>query len=212
MRSQAEPAREPERVNSREDAASWLDEHGDTLYRYARSRVGRLELAEDLVQETLLAALAAREDFRGQSAVRTWLLAILRRKIADYYRRKELPVEPDDDGADLTSRRSSIERHVFRDDGSFRHTPARWKPPPESLEEGELREVLDQCMARLPTGFAVAFTLRELDEVPADEIRKRLGLSAGNLRVRLYRARLMLRECLEKNWFAPRPPDSTTRP
>ncbi len=208
MRSQTEP----ERVDSRQDAASWLDEHGDALYRYAWSRVGRREPAEDLVQETLLAALAAREDFRGESAVRTWLLAILRRKVADHYRTKESPVAADAEGADVTSRRSSIERHVFRENGSFRHTPARWKSPPESLEEGELRQVLDRCMARLPTGFAVAFTLRELDGVPADEIRRRLGLSAGNLRVRLYRARLMLRECLEKNWFAPRPPDPTTRP
>jgi RNA polymerase sigma-70 factor (TIGR02943 family) len=212
MSSQTDPAFEPECVNSLEDAASWLDEYGDALYRHARSRVGRRELAEDLVQETLLAALAAREDFRGLSAVRTWLLAILRRKIADYYRRKELPVEPDADGTDFTSRRSAIEGHVFRDDGSFRQTPARWKSPPESLEEGELREVLDRCMARLPAGFAVAFTLRELDQVPADEIRRRLGLSAGNLRVRLYRARMMLRECLEKNWFAPRPANSPTRP
>ncbi len=59
MRSQTEP----ERVNSREDAAGWLVEHGDALYRYARSRVGRREPAEDLVQETLLAALAARDAF-----------------------------------------------------------------------------------------------------------------------------------------------------
>jgi RNA polymerase sigma-70 factor (ECF subfamily) len=203
---------EPERVRCRDDAAGWLDEHGDALYRYARSRGGRRDAAEDLVQETLLAGLTAREDFRGKSSVRTWLLAILRRKIADCYREKELTDGPHADGTDGTSRRSSIERHVFGDDGSFRQTPARWKSPPESLEEGEFREVLDRCMARLPTGLAVAFTLRELDEVPADEIRRRLGLSAGNLRVRLYRARLMLRECLEKSWFAPRPPNPVTRP
>ena len=207
MENQADPGR----VSPREDAAGWLDEHGDALYRYARSRIGRREQAEDLVQEALIAALAAREDFRGQSAVRTWLLAILRRKIADYYRRNERPIEPDVDGAGRPGRRSSIERHVFCDDGFFRHTPARWKTPAESIEDDELRDVLDDCMARLPSGFAVAFTLREVDDVPTDEIRGRLGLSAGNLRVRLYRARLMLRECLEKRWFSPRLPDPPAR-
>jgi RNA polymerase sigma-70 factor, ECF subfamily len=212
MRSQTDPARELGRVNSRDDAASWLDDHGDALYRYARTRVAQRELAEDLVQETLLAALVGREDFRGHSSVRTWLLAILRRKIADHYRKKQVRVASDTDGAEVSSRRSSIERYVFGDSGFYRRPPARWKSPHQSLEERELREVLDRCLARLPPSFAVAFTLRELDQVPAAEIRNRLGLSAGNLRVRLYRARLMLRECLEKNWFAPSPPDSTGPP
>ncbi len=213
MKHPSDPTLETERAPSREDASRWLDEHGDALYRYARSRVGRREPAEDLVQETLLAALTAREEFRGQSAVRTWLLAILRRKIVDYYRRRASTVEPDTDRAEDVGPRSAIERHVFRDDGLFRRMPAPWKSPPESCEEAELREVLDRCLAHLPSGFAVAFTLRELDGVPAVEIRERLGISAGNLRVRLYRARLLLRECLEKNWFAPHfPPNLPSHP
>lgn len=212
MGRETEPGGEADGVDSQAAAASWLDEHGDALYRYAWSRVGRREPAEDLVQDTLLAALSARENFREQSAVRTWLLAILRRKIADYYRKKQPHAATNFEGAEATNRRSSIEKHVFRDDGSFHDTPARWKSPPESLEDLELREVLDRCMERLPIGFAVAFTLREVDEVPADEIRRRLGVTAGNLRVRLYRARLLLRECLEKNWFAPHPSATTSHP
>ena len=213
MKSQTDPAHESEHGQPGDDAASWLDDHGDALYRFARTRVGRREPAEDLVQETLLAALAARGEFRGQAAVRTWLLAILRRKIVDYYRRKMSPAEQDAARSDIASPHSSIERHVFRDDGFFRKTPARWKSPPESFEAGEFREILDRCLGRLPSRFAIVFTLRELDGLPAEEIRNRLGVSAGNLRVRLFRARLLLRECLEKHWFAPpSPPDSTSLP
>ncbi len=72
---------------TQEDASAWLEEHGDALYGYAKARVGTRELAEDLVQETLLAALQSRDRFAGRSSVRTWLFSILRHKIVDVYRR-----------------------------------------------------------------------------------------------------------------------------
>ena len=71
----------------RDDASAWLERHGDALYRYARARLGARDLAEDLVQETLLAAPRARQQFAGRSSVRTWLFSILRHKIVDLYRR-----------------------------------------------------------------------------------------------------------------------------
>ena len=64
----------------------WVDEHGD-LYRYALVRVRRTEVAEDLVQETLLAAVRSREKFGGRSSERSWLVGILKNKIVDYYRK-----------------------------------------------------------------------------------------------------------------------------
>jgi RNA polymerase sigma-70 factor (ECF subfamily) len=183
-----------------EPAARWLEEHGDALYRFARARVGRRELAEDLVQDTLVAALMAREAFREEATVRTWLLAILRRKVADHHRRRAAAA-----GTDADAGRGRVEAHVFTDAGWFRHRPSSWRSAPEACEAGELWEVVDRCLGRLPSRFAEVFTLRELDELPADAIRRQLGLSAGNLRVRLYRARLLLRECLEQNWFATDP-------
>jgi RNA polymerase sigma-70 factor (ECF subfamily) len=194
-----------------DDAACWLDQHGDALYRHARSRVARRELAEDLVQETLLAGLAARPKFRGESDVRTWLLAILRRKVADHYRKNRLTSDAEREWEAISEPRTAIEEHVFDHRGLFRRAPLRWKPAPDRLESEELRKVLDACLAHLPSRFAVAFTLREIDDLPPEEIRGRHKLSAGNLRVRLYRARLLLRECLEKNWFAPDPPNSASR-
>ena len=67
---------------------SWVDSYGDFLYRFALSRVKDPSVAEDLVQETFLAALRARENFKGESAGRTWLIAILKHKIVDHIRKR----------------------------------------------------------------------------------------------------------------------------
>jgi RNA polymerase sigma-70 factor (ECF subfamily) len=181
------------------DAGTWLDDHGDALFRYAWSRLGRRDQAEDLVQETLLAALRARDDFRGVSSVRTWLLGILKRKLVDQYRKGRAG----DAARDANAGRTPIEDRVFDTAGSFRQTPSRWGSPSDALERGELREILAQCLGRLPGRFAAAFTLREVEGLTSTQICEFLGMSPGNLRVLLHRARLSLRECLEQNWFAP---------
>ncbi len=79
--------RKPE-LASIDNPESWVDSYGDFLYRFALSRVKDPAVAEDLVQETFLAALRARENFKGQSAGRTWLVAILKHKIVDHIRKK----------------------------------------------------------------------------------------------------------------------------
>jgi RNA polymerase sigma-70 factor (ECF subfamily) len=193
-------ARDPGAAALREEAASWLDEHGDALYRYARVRVGRRELAEDLVQDTFVAALQARGRFEGASSVRTWLLSILKHKIIDHYRRAaaaapqaDLPPAGDPD---------PIRDGFFGPDGLWKSPLASWKTPDKAFEEREFWEVLDGCLGRLPRALASVFFLRELEGLEMDEMRLGLDLSEGNIRVRLHRARLLLRECLERRWFA----------
>ena len=61
----------------------WVDLHGDCLYRYALIRVRHPEVAEDLVQETLLAAVRTYANFRGTSSERSWLCGILKNKICE---------------------------------------------------------------------------------------------------------------------------------
>ncbi len=196
------------------DASAWPDEHGDALYRYARLRVGRRELAEDLVQETFLAALQAHGRFRGGATVRTWLLSILRHKIVDHFRRAPTvmpgqghgsPAGHDGDGDAPNSRAGGqvdpISGRFFDASGHWRKAPAAWKAPDRELEAREFREVLDGCLDHLPGSLASAFILRELEELDPGELCGVLGLSAGNLRIRLHRARLLLRECLERHGF-----------
>lgn len=205
----AEPASE---TDSREPsgtmagAATWLEVHGDALFRYARARVANRQTAEDLVQETLLAALQSRERFEHRSSVGTWLFSILRHKISDHYRR---------DGASRRaaglraragsgSRSDAIVERFFTSKGFWRNAPSPWKRPDEALQDDEFWRVLDGCLGQLPRTLSEAFMLRELDQLDLEELCKLLHLTPGNLRVRLHRARLLLRDCLETRWFGSR--------
>src|SRR5262249_28995511 len=153
----------------RSDAARWLEEHGDALYRFARARTGSREAAEDIVQETFLAALESRHQFQNRSSVRTWLLSILRHKIADHYRRREAaqPLAP---GHDQTKKSKAILSRFFTGDGLWRQPTSRWKTPEQDLMTAEFWSVVDGCLGDLPGSLAQPFVLRELDSVGIDEL------------------------------------------
>lgn len=183
------------------DAHTWLEEHGDALYRYALVRVRNPPEAEDLVQETLLAALTARQSFAGESSLRTWLIAILRNKLADHFRRRarEAPLadEPDDE---------TIEAMFQNDPGEhWRVPPSPWANPVEALEQRQFWQAFTACLEQLPPRQAEVFGLCELDGLGGEETCKVLGLSPSNLWVLMHRARLRLRQCLETGWFGQAP-------
>ncbi|WP_435008675.1 sigma-70 family RNA polymerase sigma factor [Tundrisphaera lichenicola] len=192
MTADPPPDLDPATSGPTEDQAlGWISDHGDALFQFALGRLKSRELAEDLVQETFLAALGAIGRFEGRSTTRTWLVAILRRKIIDHHRKAAGSPLPQ--GPEVST--------FFDDAGLWIRPPARWDSPEQSLEKEEFREVLDGCFDRLPRHLAEPFALRERDGVEAEEVRRILNLSAGNLRIRLHRARLHLRKCLEENWF-----------
>lgn len=179
---------------------TWVDSHGDALFRFALARVRKPEVAEDLVQETLLAALKGRRGFESDSSERTWLVGILRHKIADHFRKtsRESPF------TDLDFCSGEFAEKFNR--GFWNHDlgPKDWGASPESaMESGEFFQTLDSCLHKMPDRIAAVFALREMDEVPSVEICKTLGISEGNLWTMLHRARMALRECLERNWFSP---------
>lgn len=192
-----------------EPARRWLDEHGDALYRYAKGRVGRAEDAEDLVQETLLAAFRARDGYQGRSSERTWLLSILRHKVVDFLRRGyDRAHRSLDDEADA----DPVRVRFFTESGTWKGGVVSWGHPAADLISREFQEALAGCVGRLPRRLAVPFILRELEGMDMDEIRGTLALSPENLRVRLYRARVLLRECLETRWFGGAKPGSGGAP
>lgn len=182
-------------------ADTWVDQHGDYLFRYAMMRLRDRELAENLVQETFLAALKGRGSFGGRSSERTWMVGILKHKIIDHYRKdfRERPV------TDLQTMQSDEEQTVdqFYDAlGNPRKYPRDWMPDPQAvLNSKEFWTVLHGCMEKLPKTTAAAFAMRELDAMDTAPICKELGITPTNLWVMLHRARLQLRACLETNWF-----------
>lgn len=181
------------------DPQRWLAEHGDALYRFAYYRVYEAATAEDLVQETLLAAWRARERFRGEAAERTWLIGILKRKIIDFLRKRgrEQPL------ADLADDDDAVDR-LFRDDPGqhWRSMPADWPHPDTALEQQQFWRVFHDCLEGLPPRQAQLFALAEFEDLGGEALCKAVGASASNVWVMLHRARLRLRQCLEDNWFA----------
>lgn len=154
-------------------------------------------MAEDLVQDTLLAAWKHRDTFRRESSRRTWLIAILRRKIIDEHRKRaKMP--------SLTVLPEAGEWFTGR--GRWKDKPSSWgNDPVDECEMGDFRRVLAGCIDRLPEDQAAAFKLRAVRDLPTQDCCKQLGVTTSNLGVRLYRARMALRRCLELGWFKPTP-------
>ncbi len=178
-------------------------DHGDVLYRYALGRVQEADAAEELVQETFLAALRARARFAGRSSERTWLVGILRHKIVDHLRRRgrERPA-PDRDALPAAGPSDEAWDKRFDARGKWRVPPGRWGEDPSALlERAEFWETFRRCLSGLPPRLGQAFTLREMDEMSSDEVRGVLNVSAANRWVLPHRARTRLCRCLESKWF-----------
>lgn len=188
----------PDSQTSASDPSGWVDRHGDALFGYALLRVRNPELAEELVQEAFVAALAARHQFEGRSSEHTWLVGILRNKIVDHFRRVARAQQPDQDGAT-----ESAVADFFDRTRHWKSGPTNWAGDPSRVaEDQDFWHVFDECMGKLPGTLAHAFTLRELEELATEPICQVLGITPSNLWARLHRARMLLRRCLELNWFA----------
>lgn len=182
------------------DPSSWVDAYGDRLYRYALSRVRDEASAEDLVQEAFLAALKSRDRFEGGSSELTWMTGILRNKIFEHYRRqaKEAPLRTSDEEIDPDAEFFDG-RHY-----SASAAPRDWGgEPAKKAETAEFSAALRRCLDGLTAPVARAFVLREMEGVPAEEAAAALGVDGGHFAVLMYRARMRLRRCLERSYFAP---------
>lgn len=175
----------------------WVDMYGNYMYRYALSRVADTETAQDLVQEALVAAIKAFERFQGRSSIKTWLIAILKRKIVDHYRRRSSQQTTDD----VDSVAINIDQ-MFDDTGHWKIKPNEWTVNPGSaFEQHEFMDVLYRCLSQLPPRLSEIFMLREFEEMSTDDICRQLSITESNSWVMLYRARMQLRSCLEDNWL-----------
>ena len=175
----------------------WVDRHGDYLYRFAFSRLRDNSDAEDAVQNTLLAAWKNREIYRATAAERTWLTGILKNKVNDCFRSRIRESARIDDAVDVSELES-----LFDSTGHGRIPADGWTGNPlTEAEKGEFWATFDDCVSGLPERTATVFVMRELDGLKSNEICKVLDITSTNYWVRLHRARLKLRECLESNWF-----------
>lgn len=181
------------------DPTTWLDSYGDSLYRYAMIKTGNPAIAEDLVQETLFAALKGHESFKGQSSEKTWIIGILKHKILDHFRKasREQPLEQDSD-------LSQYDEVLFDDRGHWRNQAQAWGDPSQAIDDDGFVRIVADCLDALPGRQAELFMLNEFQDLDNDTLCKLLDISStNNLWVMLSRVRSRLRECIDLNWLNP---------
>ena len=180
-----------------------IETHRPYLMRYALAQLRDGQLAEEAVQEALLSALESIATFGGRSSLRTWLTSILRFKVIDLQRRaiaERAHTELTDFAAEAED--ESWLDELFDASGHWRQAPQAWSDPEAALEQRRFWEAFEKCLDRLPPAGGRVFFKREIMGEDTAAICKGERITASNCWVILHRARLSLRACLEKGWFA----------
>jgi RNA polymerase sigma-70 factor (ECF subfamily) len=179
--------------NDMHDPEMWVDLYGDFLYRFAFSRVKDSMAAEDLVQETYLAALVAYKNFKGHSTLRTWLIAILKNKSVDHIRKKVREKTSDE----IESLANGV-GHNIKGQGEWPFQFCNWSNSPRNLfAKKEFMDTLHKCLTKLPGRLAEIFFMKEIDGLSTEQICEALNITRTNCWVMLHRARRRLRACTE---------------
>ena len=179
-----------------------IEGHRPYLMRYALAQLRDAQLAEEAVQEALVAALESIASFGGKSTLRTWLTSILRFKVIDLQRRviSERHQLESTDFADAPADEAWLDE-LFDETGHWREAPRAWGNPEAALEQRRFWETFERCLDKLPPAGGRVFFKREVLGEETETICKAERITASNCWVILHRARLSLRSCLEKNWF-----------
>ncbi|HCB13123.1 MAG TPA: RNA polymerase subunit sigma [Gammaproteobacteria bacterium] len=173
------------------------------MLRFVELQLRDRMIAEDLVQEALAAAMNGRERFAGRAAVKTWIFAILKNKIAGHLRQRQRIVDiarlakEMDDEADFD---------ILFDRRGFwmpEDRPDRWGDPETAFAQQQFWAIFEICLTQLPENTARVFMMREFVGLDTSEICQELSITTSNCHVILHRARMGLRLCLEKRWFTP---------
>ena len=177
---------------------TWVKDYGDYLYGYAYSRMRDANAAEEVLQETLLAGVKYSGQYAGRGSVRGWLIAILKRKIIDYFRSRKKHAGAnfgdDDDAFDPST-------VLFDQQGNWKPGTFKWAPSPEKdLEMSELSDVVQDCLKGIPKGHADVFVLSVMEEMDSNSICEQLSITPSNMWVRMHRARLGLAKCVSEKW------------
>jgi RNA polymerase sigma-70 factor (ECF subfamily) len=182
------------------DFEKWINLFGDELFKWAFFKTSSKEIAEDLVQETFLAAFHKLDTFQGKSAPKTWLFSILNYKIIDYYRasKKETKIN--------FSRTEAIGMEfyegLFDENRQWKNMDVDpiWDDEEVILDNPEFEKILKQCLDSLPEKWNLAITSKYLSEKNASEICQDLDISVTNYWQIIHRAKLLLKNCIELKW------------
>lgn len=172
------------------DPNNWIDLYSDYLFNYTISRVNDRELAKDLVQDTFFAGLKSMKNFKGESTERTWLISILKRKIIDYYRKKNSKK------GQAEVRMNYVDDEMEGDWLEQQVADTKNLNIEERLENVELGEAIYDCIDNLAARQSRIFKMKTILNYETEAICNEFGITASNLWVIIHRARTAIIECL----------------
>jgi len=182
------------------DLATEIAGYRPTLYRLAILQLQDRAAAEDATQDAIIAALEGQHRFENRSSLKTWLVSILRYKIIDVMRTQKRTQPVADTAALADELDLSDFDGLFDTTGCWASPQKTWQDPEAHVEQVEFFQVLEACLEVLPSNASRVFMMREWLELTSQEVCEETGVTAGNVRVLLYRARMQLRVCLGKKW------------
>lgn len=170
-------------------AEQWMEEHGDILFKFASLRVKSVHAAEDLLQETFFKAIKAYPKFRHEASVRTWLFQIMRNEVNGYLRKQA-----------TRKKREFVEEEAGISE--LLHPKITKKEFGTGLEKEEFWAVIQTCFEKIPEHLLETFLFRIANpDRKIENLCNELDVKPSNFSVRMFRTRLLLRKCLEQNWF-----------
>jgi RNA polymerase sigma-70 factor (TIGR02943 family) len=170
---------------------TWVHSYSDMLYSHAVQRGFDCEAARDLVQDTFYSAWKNLESFQGKASVKNWLFVILKNKITDVYRK----------GTDhlLVSEWNYFEENGHWAKGAY---PKQLIiDPADQSDQNDFRRIFESCSTKLSKIQKAVFFMKYVDEMKSDTICDQLAISSNNYWTTLHRAKVQLRDCMQKNWF-----------
>src|SRR5271167_398743 len=163
------------------------------VFRIAQHITQNREDAEDVVQDAFLKAYENLEQFQGNSKFYTWLVRIAVNESLMKLRRRR------------SDRTVSLDEDIQTEEDTMPREVADWSPNPEQLyKQGELKDILRKTVQGLPASFRTVFVLRDVEGLSTEETAEALDLSIPAVKSRLLRARLQLRERLNKYFRKPK--------
>lgn len=182
--------------NNASEVSKWVEAHGDELYSWAYYKTSNKETAEDLVQETFLAAVKAADRYKKQSKPKTWLFTILNNKIIDYYRSAA-----HNRSVNMSSIANDENDDLFDEHGGWlENSISSWEEQAHLLDRPEFLAVLQDCLENLPEKHRAVTLAKFFHHKKGKQISKELGISSSNLWQIVHRAKLQLKKCLDHKW------------
>ena len=156
-----------------------MRKYNERLYRISLSIVNDGDAAEDIMQTAYINAYRQLVNFEGRSSFGTWLTRILINESLLYKKREQRTQQ-------------LVMETTFTDEHD--------ETPLSGLLNKELKDILEKAVARLPEKYRIVFVMREVQGMSTDETMEALDLGESNVKMRLIRAKEMLRESLQSLW------------